>query len=174
MRTPLKMFAILSLAASVAAPASAQFEPSSPDAIASAAADCWTSTGPSSVDEARLRQLGWAVGSIRSPGGKVVETPLRIYSKRGSSVMLTILDTPTLTGCAIISRVAKPIDIETTAQLLFSKLKAIDPAVTGGRGSKPGQILYLSLPRLAELSVTGTMKTLGTRIIVGTSSAEKK
>ena len=174
MRMPLRIVVALSLAAGLVAPAAAQLQPNSPEAIASAAVDCWTSTGSTSVDETRLRELGWAAGTMRSPDGKAVESPLRIYGKPGSSVMLTILDSPKLTGCAIISRVAKPTDIEATAQLLFSKLKANDPAVTGGRGSKPGQIMYLSLPRLAELSVTGTMKTLGTRIIVGTTSAEKK
>ena len=168
------MIAATALDAGLATPAAAQLEPSSLEAIASAATDCWTSTGQASVDEARLRQLGWVAGSFRSPDGKVADNPLRIYGKRGSSVVLMIPDTPTLTLCIIMSRVAKPTDIGATAQLLFSKLKAIDPAVTGDKGTKAGEILYLSLPRMAELSATGTKEKPGTRIVVGYSSAEKK
>jgi len=164
----------LSLAVSLVAPAEAQLKPNSPEVIASAATDCWTASGQSTIDEARLQQLGWAAGSIRSPDGKTIDNPLRIFGKQGSSVVLMIMNTPTMTACTIMSRVKKPTDIGATAQLLFSKLKAIDPAVKGGRGGKPGEIVYLSLPRIAELVATGTKEKPGTRIVVGYSFAEKK
>ncbi len=160
------LFAMLAIV-SLSGAASAQMKPNAPEAIASAAADCWSASSAPTVDEARLRQLGWAAGSVQSPKGKAVDTPLRIYGKGGSSVVMMILNTPGMASCSVVSRVAKPTDIGATAQLLFTKLKAIDPAVRGGKGAGNGQILYLSLPRVAELSATGTRERPGTRIVVG-------
>ena len=97
-----------------------------------------------------------------------------MYSKRGSTVLLMLIDTPGMKGCAITSRVAKPTDIGATAQLLFTKLKAIDPTVVGRKGTGNGQIVYLAPPRIAELSATGTKEKPATRIVVGASSSEKK
>ena len=174
MRNSLQILFAASLASVAVAPASAQMKPSSPEAIASAATECWSVTSAESVDEAGLRKLGWTAGSFRSPDGKAIENPLRMYSKRGSYVLLMIIDTPAMKGCAITSRVAKPTDIGATAQLLFTKLKAIDPAVVGGKGSGNGQIVYLSLPRVAELSATGTKEQPATRIVVGAPRVEKK
>ena len=174
MRIFAQFLVTVALAAGLVAPGAAQMKPNSPEAIASAVTDCWTSTGTTSVDEARLRQLGWAAGSVRSANGKPVDNPMRIYGKRGSSVVLMILPSTTMAGCAILSRVAKPTDIGATAQLLFTKLKAIDPAVVGGKGSGNGQIVYLSLPRVAELSATGTKEKPATRIVVGAPRVEKK
>jgi hypothetical protein len=163
---------LLALAAGLASPAAAQLKPNSPEAIASAATDCWSAAGPRSLDEARLRQLGWAAGSIKSPGGKDIDTPLRVYSKRGSNVVMMVMNSATMSGCTILSRVAKAEEIGVTAQLLLTKLTAIDPTV---KGSRQGQsILYFALPRVAELAPTGTIEQPATRIVVGYTSSEKK
>ena len=171
--TVLRKLSAVAAAVSLSGAAAAQMAPNPPEAIASAAADCWSASGASAVDEARLRQLGWAAGSIRSPQGAAVDTPLRLYGKRGSSVVMMIMNRPEMSACTILSRVARPTDVGNTAQMMFTKLKAIDPAVTGGKGAKPGQIVYLALPRMAELSATGTRQMPGTRIVVAASAAKK-
>jgi hypothetical protein len=166
-----KLLALLCFAA-FANPASAQLTPNSPDEIAAAAADCWSAVGPASVDEAKLKKLGWAAGSMRSSDGKATETPLRFFSKSGSSVLLMMMNSGKMSGCTILSRVARPEDIAATAKLLLSKLTAFDPSVKGVRQGQ--SIYYLAAPRVAELAPTGSMEKPSTRIVVGYTSAEKK
>lgn len=168
-----KAIALVGVAATVAVPAMSQMKPSSPQAVASAAMDCWAATGAGPVDEAKLQQLGWQPGSMKSPDGKAVDTLLRFYGKSGSNVILMLADSPkTLSSCTVMSRVAKVDDIGATAQLLLTKLSAADPGVKGAR--KDHSIVYISGLHMAMLEPTGTKEKPSTRIVVANTSAEKK
>jgi hypothetical protein len=147
--------------------------PSSPDAIASAVADCWTASGAPSVDEAKLQQLGWKAGSMSSPDGKAVETTMRFYGKSGSNVMLMLMNTAkSASGCTIVSRVAKPDDIGKTVGAVQKALVGLDPQVKTARSG--GSIVFLALPRIAMMDATGTKEKPGARITVGYQNPEKK
>ena len=144
--------------------------PSSPDVIASAVADCWTAAGSSSVDESKLKQFGWKVGSMSSPDGKTVETPMRFYSKSGSYVMLMLM--AGANSCTIVSRVNKLDDIGKTVGAVQKALVGLDPLVKTARSGS--SIVFLSLPRIAMLDATGTKEKPGARITVGYQTPEKK
>ena len=162
------VFAALALAG----PADAQMTPNSPELVAVAAADCWQAASGPKLDEALLQSRGWKAGSMKDPDGKSIASPLRFYGKSGSSVLLMAMNVSGAAGCTILSRVPKVADIGTAAQLLMSRLQAIDPAV---KGSRQGQsIVYVSGSRAAELAPAGTMEKPSARIVVVHSSLEKK
>ncbi|HKP34423.1 MAG TPA: hypothetical protein VJT70_06560 [Sphingomicrobium sp.] len=160
---------IAALASATVAPA--ELRPSTPDAIADAAVDCWQSVGPAAVDEAKLRALGWKAGST-SANGRPIDIPVKVYGKSGSNVMLMLMNTGGQSGCVITALVPKVEDIRTAAQSLLMKLRAIDPAVKGARQGQ--SVAYVSLPRVAQLAPAGTAQKPATRIIIGYNTSEAK
>jgi hypothetical protein len=159
-------------ALAMAAPATAEMQPSTPEAIAAAAVDCWQAANGPALDEVMLQSRGWKAGSMTSGDGKPVVSPLRFYGRSESGVMLTAMNTADAAGCTILSRVQKPEDIGASAQLLMSRLQAIDPAT---KGTRQGQaIVYISGNRVAQLAPSGTMEKPSTTILIAYVSPEKK
>lgn len=165
------MLVAAGMTAVAGSPAAAKLGPASPEAIASAAADCWEAVGPGTVDEAVLQSKGWSAGSVQSKG-KVVETPLRFYGKKGSSVLLMLMDQPKAFGCTILSAVAQSRDLETSSRMLLARLQAMDPAIKGTR--RGAATFYVSGPKVVAFQPGDEAKEPAVRIAVVYTSSEKK
>jgi hypothetical protein len=169
MRASLKLTAIAAVA--LAAPASAELGPSPSSAIAGAVSDCWSVAG-TSIDEARLQQLGWKAGTMSSPDGKPVATPLRFYGKAGSNVMLMLMNQPGMTGCTVLSRVTRLEDVNSAAGAIQKSLLALNPEIKTTRSGQ--SIVFIALPRIAMLDATGTKAKPNVRVVVSYRNPEKK
>ena len=155
----------------LAAPAGAELGPSTPEAIAGAVSDCWAAVGPS-VDETKLQQLGWKVGTWSSPDGKAEATPLRVYGKAGSNVLLMLTDDAQMPLCTVLSAVAKPDDINLAAGAIQNSLIALDPELKATRSGKG--IVFIALPRLAMVNGGVGKGKPSVRVVVSYRNPEKK
>ena len=152
-----------------ALPANAELRPSTPDAIASAVADCWAAIGPKFVDQAVLQQRGWQAGTIRNAGA-AAQAP-RIFGKNGSDALVMLMGTADKPMCSVPARVESIEAVSKAAQAVQKTLVAGDPQVITSRSGK--SVVFLSLPRLATFDSTGTKDKPAVRIVAG-YSAEKK
>jgi hypothetical protein len=152
--------------------ASAQLIPSKPEAVADAVADCWAAVGSTAVDQAVLARRGWKPGSIANPRGDRINTPLQVYGKANTNVVLMLLSTAQSPACSIVSRVSSASDVSLAAQAVQRRLTSVDPQVQTARSGP--SIVFLSLPRLAMLDATGTKAKPSVRIVVSFSNPGKK
>jgi hypothetical protein len=150
----------------------AQMKASQPEAIADAVVDCWAAVGSSSVDTAVLGKRGWQAGSIQDPKGGQIKTPLQVYGKPGSNVVLMLVSTASSPACSIVSKVTAASDVSLAAQAAQRRLTAFDPQVKTARSGS--SIVFLSLPKIATLDATGTKAAPGVRVIVSFGAPEKK
>lgn len=158
------------MAAGLPSPAAAKLGPANPEAIASAVADCWAAVRPGSVDQAVLRERGWQAGS--ATGDKRAEaTPLQLFGKSGSGVLVMLVGSAEMPMCSVVSRVESAEAVSKAAQAVQATLVAADPQVKTARSGK--SIVFVSLPRIATLDATGTKAEPAVRIVAG-YSAEKK
>ena len=160
------------LIAGAATCATAQMTPSQPDTVAQAVIDCWAAVGAKGVDKALLVQRGWRAGSITAPGGRAVDTPLQVYGKSGSNVVLMLLKTASAPACTITSRVGTAADVSLAARAIQRRLMVVDPQVKTARSGR--SIVFLSLPKIAMLDATGTKAQPAIRAIVSFQGPEKK
>jgi hypothetical protein len=151
--------------------ASAQLRPSAPEAVAEAVADCWAAVGAKEVDRAALTRAGWAAGSITDPKGGSVGTPLQLYGKAGSNVVLMLMRTAKTPACTVMSRVGSTADVSLVAQAVQRRLTAAEPQVKTTRSD--GSIVFIALPKIAMLDATGTKAQPAVRISVGYQGAER-
>jgi hypothetical protein len=163
MEALLKSFTLLAGLA-LAAPASAERQPSPPAAIANAVTDCWAAVRPNSVDQTVLQQRGWQQGTVSNAQG-TVETPLKLFGKSGSDVMVMLTGTGETPMCSVLSRVENPAAVSSAAQAAQRALVAADPEVKTARSGK--SIVFISLPRIATLDATGSKDKPAVRIVVG-------
>ncbi len=165
---------LLTAALLVGTPASAlaQLTPSQPDAVANAVVDCWAAVGAKIVDKTALVQRGWQAGSVSDPQGSRVDTPLQVYGKSGSNVVLMLMSGASSPTCSIVSRVGSAVDVSLAAQAVQRRLTATDPQVKTARSGR--SIVFLSLPKIAMLDATGTKAEPGVRIVVSFQNPEKK
>ena len=152
-----------------AVPANAELRPSTPDAIASAVADCWAAVGPKFVDQAVLQQRGWQAGTISNAGSAA--QALKIFGKSGSDALVMLMGTADKPMCSVAARVESVEAVSKSAQAVQKTLVAGDPQVITSRSGK--SVVFLSLPRLATFDSTGTKDKPAVRIVAG-YSAEKK
>ncbi len=175
MRVSRSTEALLKLAAflaglAFAVPANAELRPSTPDAIASAVADCWAAIGPKFVDQAVLQQRGWRAGTISNAGGSAAQAP-KIFGKNGSDALVMLMGTADKPMCSVAARVESIEAVSKAAQAVQKTLVAGDPQVITSRSGK--SVVFLSLPRLATFDSTGTKDKPAVRIVAG-YNAEKK
>ncbi len=152
--------------------ASAQLIPSKPEAVADAVADCWAAVGSKAVDQAVLAQSGWKPGSIADPRGAGINTPLQVYSKANTNVLLMLMSTAKSPACSIMSRVSSAADVSLAAQAVQRRLTSIDPQVKTARSGP--SIVFLALPKIAMLDATGTKAKPSVRIVVSFSNPGQK
>jgi hypothetical protein len=152
--------------------ASAQFIPSKPDAVADAVASCWAAVGSKAVDQAVLARSGWKPGSIADPRGARINTPLQVYGKAGSNVVLMLMSTAKLPACSVVSRVSSASDVSLAAQAVQRRLTSVDPQVKTARSGP--SIVFLALPKIAMLDATGTKAKPSVRIVVSYNNPGKK
>ena len=150
----------------------AQLKPGKPEAVADAVADCWAAVGAKGVDKVVLGQRGWQAGSISDPQGGRVDTPLQVYGKSGSNVMLMLMSVADSPACSVVSRVNAPEDVSLAAQTVQRRLTAADAQVKTARSGR--SVVFLSLPKIAMLDSTGTKAQPGVRIVVSFQVPEKK
>ena len=152
MEALLKLLTLMSSVA-LAAPASAERLPSQPADIAGAVADCWAAVRPNAVDQAVLRQRGWQVGTIKAADGAVA-TPLQLFGKHGSNVIVMLMGAEETPMCSVVSPVESVEAVSKAAQAVQRALVAADPQVKTARSGK--SIVFLALPKSATLDATGT------------------
>ena len=155
-----------------AAAASAQ-TPNPPAAIVEAVADCWEATGPAAIDTAKLTAKGWALGGLKDKDGKAVDTPLRFYGKKDSTITVMVLPTGESPACSVSSRVGAIADYKPLMDQLLNRLKLLEPALKTGRAGTNGAA-FLGGGRIALIEPTGTQTEPAARIVVGMSASEKK
>ena len=146
---------------------------SPPAAIVDAAADCWQATGPTSIDLAQLTAKGWVAGGLKDKDGKPVQTPLRFFGKKGSSITVMVLPTGKSPACSVLSRVSGTGDYKPLVDQLQRRFKQFDPALKAGRAGKNG-LGFIGGGRIVLVEPTGTQTTPAARIVVGISASEKK
>jgi hypothetical protein len=132
-----------------AVPANAELRPSTPDAIASAVADCWAAS---------------------NAGGSAAHAP-KIFGKNGSDALVMLMGTADKPMCSVAARVESIEAVSKAAQAVQKTLVAGDPQVITSRSGK--SVVFLSLPRLATFDSTGTKDKPAVRIVAG-YNAEKK
>ena len=147
--------------------------PAPASAIVEATADCWEATNTASVDVAKLTAKGWKASDLKDKAGKAVATPLRFYSKAGSSVMVMVLPTSKTPACSVVSRVENVAAYRPLMDQLQTRLKQIEPTLKAGRAGKNGAA-FLAGNRIALVEPTGTETAPAARIVVGISVSEKK
>ncbi len=160
--------ALLSLSAAAAAQT-----PNPPAAIVEAAADCWTATGATSIDTAKLAARGWKPSEFKDKDGRALKTPLRFFSKAGSSVIVMVLPGGDKPACSVTSRVGAVADYKPLMDGLQTRLKQLEPALKAGRAGTNGAA-FLGGGRIALIEPTGTETEPAARIVVGMSASEKK
>ena len=152
--------------------ASAQMNPGQPEAVAEAVADCWAAVGPRGVDQSVLARAGWRAGSMKDRQGGRVETPLQVFGKANSDVVLMLMSTADVPGCTIVSRLGKAADVNVAAQAVQRRLTAADPQVKTARAGK--SIAFLAQPKMAMLDATGTKDRPAMRVVVGFQGSNSK
>ena len=169
----LKRLALLAMLPAAAHAAQPGMQPSAPDKIVAATMDCWAAVGATKVDRALLQSRGWTAGQMKSAKGEVVKSELAFYGKAGSSVMIMLADSAKAkSSCTVVSRVATPSDIATTATQLSKAIKAAAPDARAARSDL--SIAYIGGSRAVMLEPTGTKDKPATRIIVAFAAPEKK
>ena len=153
------------------AAASAQLKPSDPEAIAAAVADCWTAVGPKTVDTNVLGRNGWQAGSISDAQGGQVDTPLQVYGKRDSEVVVMLMPTTSSPACTVTARVSSASDVSLAAQAVQRGLTGAHPQVKTARSGR--SIVFIALPKIAMLDATGSKAQPGVRVVVSFRSGER-
>jgi hypothetical protein len=166
-----RFFVAFGLLVGAATCVSAQLAPSQPDAVAGAVTDCWAAVGRNGVDRNLLGQRGWRAGSITAPGGKRVDTPLKVYGKAGSNVVLMLLDNVASPACTVTARVGTASDISLAARAVQRQLTSADPQVKTVRSGQ--SIVFLALPRIAMFDATGTKAQPSIRAVVSFREGER-
>ena len=166
------MIRILSAAVIAAVPAlaSAQLGRSAPEAVAEAVADCWGAVEAQAVSRTALAAKGWRAGSITDSKLGEVETPLEVYGKSGSDVVLMLMSGKSPI-CTVMSRVSSAADVSLVAQAIRRRLTAGDPQVNTARSGN--DIVFIALSKVAILDATGTKAKPSVRISVGFQGAER-
>ncbi|HET7715932.1 MAG TPA: hypothetical protein VFK86_09925, partial [Bauldia sp.] len=128
--------------------------------------------GLGEVSETALQKRGWQPGSVRSPDGTTVATPLRFYGKSGSNVVMMAMTQGRAGVCTVTAMLGKLRDVSRSVQFVRSELASYRPDLTVGNSG--ARAVFVSLPKLAILEATGTKDAPAVRVVVTYHDPEKK
>ena len=128
--------------------------------IAASAASCEAALSPSGADEQRLLSDGWQEASVKSDG-KAVATPLRLFGRANTLLLLMRDQNPADANCIITARIKSVRDFPAVLQATGAALSG--RLASSGNGSA---VWVLPDRKVAQIEATGSRSKPGVRIAV--------
>ena len=142
-------------------------KPASPADIQSGLSACRAAAAPGAAAGAALAEAGWQKGIVRDGKGKAIASPVGVYGRKDSNLMLMTSPAGRAPACVVLARIERPEVAKSVAEAISAELK-IQP-----KRDKDNDLYWFVGGTVIGLSPTGDPDKPSLRIAV-MQSAEKK